>query len=162
MAFRASSAPSSSCRRCSRRGQQSTNSSSGWKSIISPARTAISSLLCCRTGRTQPPKMHQTTMSFWARRSRELFVSTGNTNRHLMGLAFSCSIAGGSGTRARASGSAGNASAENCMSSTGCCAAPPTPRSWRSAAGCRSCRRAFVTSSPWTRTRGFPLEPPSA
>src|SRR5450756_2668837 len=79
------------------------------------------------------------------------------TDRHRTDLVFFCSIAGGSGTRVRVSGSDGNASAENCMSSTGSCAASPTPPSWRSAAGHRSCRRAFVTSSPWTPTHGFPL-----
>ena len=42
--------------------------------------------------------------------------------------------------------------------STGCCAVPPTRHSWRSAAGRRLCPRASVTSSPWTRTRDFPLE----
>ena len=57
-----------------------------------------------------------TTMLFWARRLRELSASMPNTGRHRMGLAFSCCIVGGSGTRARASGSDGNASAENCMS----------------------------------------------
>ena len=51
--------------------QPSTNSSSVWKFIISRARTAISGLRFCRTGRTRPPRARPVTRSFWARRSRE-------------------------------------------------------------------------------------------
>ena len=162
MVFPVSFAPSSSCRRSSRAARQSTNSSSGWKSIISRARMAISGLRSCRTGRTRSPRARQATRSFWVQRLRESIASIADTDRHRMGPVFFCFIVGGSGTRARASGSDGNASAENCMSSTGCFVVPRTPRSWRSAASRRSCPREFVTSSPWTRTPGFPLEPQSA
>ena len=45
--------------------------------------------------------------------------------------AFCCCIGGGSGTRAKAAGSAGSASAGSCASSIGSCGAPRTRHSWR-------------------------------
>jgi cyclic beta-1,2-glucan synthetase len=79
--------------------------------------------------------------------------STAATARRAAASGSCCCIASACGARASRSGWAGNASAASCRSSTGCCAAPPIPRTSRAPANLRGCRKKCATCSRSTPTR---------
>ena len=89
---------------------------------------ARSTSRCSPTSPTRPPSTCPARTRRSRRRSRGSRPSTRATPRTPR-TASTCSTARAAGTRARACGWAGSASAARSRSSTGCCAAPPTPAS---------------------------------
>ena len=116
------------CRRCLT-GRRSRRQIERLEVPTSRMRTATCDSRCSPTGPMRLPNRRPGTTTFWRRLSRASHASIRVTDRPRMAAIGSCStIAAGSGTRARASGWDGSASAASCTSSIACCAARPIRR----------------------------------
>ena len=121
--------PSSPSRRCCRLARPSTSSFSGSRCTISPILAGPCISRSCRTGRTptRRPTLQMPTLWRWPSP-----VSSGSTAAIRMPkvpIVSSCFTGVAPGTRRRAAGWDGSASAASSRNSTACCAVPPTPAS---------------------------------
>ena len=96
--------------------RRSRSRSSGWRSIISPARKATFISHCSPTGSMLRPSTSRATRLSSPLQRRALPSSTSATVPCPAATASCCSIAGESGTKAKDGGSAGSASAVSCTS----------------------------------------------
>ncbi len=112
MAFPRICGPSSPCPCCSRTSQRSRISSTAWRSTTSPTARVMFGSRCCRTGSTPTPRRCRATTTCWEPQQPPSISSTSATaRRQEAAIGSCCCTARDGGTRQRAAGWVGNASA---------------------------------------------------